>query len=402
MSEVTGAALNPRRRWRLASLWPMLFLFLAALYLAPDTRSMRNTYYLLVLLPALVLLRREDFHLLWKNPVLRAASLLLGYLWLSCLWSENDNLGKVAKTGAQLVYLLVFLLVATRCLSSDVRRQQLMVVVVVSAVFGALLSLWNFWELWERRGAAYWLWTPRLTFWGSADHPIIGASLYAMAAIFAYSGSFDSKGWQRIGWLLGGLLVLLVIVRTYSRGPLLALLTIFFIGVVINRGRKTVLVSGLLIAIVVAWVGYQDIGGMLERGAGVRPQIWLTVWYDALNAPLFGHGLLSDESIDLARADRGPVVIDHPHSIFMATLFYGGLSGLILLLNLFRTSLKEGFRLFSGGQSELLPVLLLAFALGVTDNNKLLLSPAPLWLFFWLPIAMVAARHRLEAAPNAQ
>jgi len=73
MSEVTGAAFNPRRRWRLASLWPMLFLFLAALYLAPDTRSMRNTYYLLVLLPALVLLRQEDFHLLWKNPVLRAA-----------------------------------------------------------------------------------------------------------------------------------------------------------------------------------------------------------------------------------------------------------------------------------------------------------------------------------------
>jgi|GEM_PF-2507885 len=396
MSEVTGAALNPRRRWRLASLWPMLFLFLAALYLAPDTRSMRNTYYLLVLLPALVLLRREDFHLLWKNPVLRAASLLLGYLWLSCLWSENDNLGKVAKTGAQLVYLLVFLLVATRCLNSDVRRQQLMAVVVVSAVFGALLSLWNFWELSHDRTIEQWLWIKRMRFWGSADHPIIGASLYATAAICAYCASKQSPEWKRHLWLLSCALLALLIFRSYSRGPLIAFVGTFMIGVILSGDRKAKIIFGLAAISGLIWLGNQDPGSMLARGLGFRPQIWFTVMQDVLQAPLLGHGLLSDESLELVRSGRKLLVINHPHSIFFATFFYGGLVGVMLLLALLISCFKVAIRLARQGRYEVFLLLLLAVGLGVTDNNKLLTSPNPIWLFYWLPMALAAVEGLLE------
>lgn len=395
MSIITGLRLNPRQKWRLGSLWPMLFAFVAALYLAPDTRSMRNTYYLAVLLPGLVLLRREDLRLLWQNPVLRAALLLLGYLWLSCLWSTPSSVAQVAKASAQLVYLLVFLLVATRCLESTTRRRQLLIVWVSAAVLGALLSLWHFWGIWPEQVTEYWLWTRRMTFWGIADHPIIGACLYAPAVICAYVASLNCQGWRRLLWLLCGLLLVLLILRTYSRGPLIATVGTLLVGVILSRERKIAVLLGLVIVAGVALLGYQDPGSMLARGTGVRPQIWLNVWHAVLRAPLFGHGLLSEESINLTGAGSGPLVIDHPHSIFMATLFYGGLVGMALLLSLLATGLKEGFRTFRGGQNEVLLLLLLAVALGVTDNNKLLLSPSPIWLFYWLPFVFAATAQRM-------
>ena len=369
----------------------MLFVFIAALYLAPDTKSMRNTYYLVVLLPALVLLRREDLHLLWQNPVLKAASLLIGYLWLSCLWSTPSSVAQVTKAGTQLIYLLVFLLVATCCLGTTTRRRQLIILLVVTAVVGALLSLWHFWMTWRESEAGHWLWMRRMTFWGSADHEIIGASLYGVAVIGAYLVRRKSQGWHRLLWLICGLLLAMLIFRSYSRGPLIAVGGTLFVGIVLSCKPKTAVLIGLVTAAGLVWLGYQDPGGMLARGIGLRPQIWLNVWHEVLQAPLFGYGLLSDESIALAGAGGGYWLIDHPHSIFLATLFYGGIVGLVLLLGLLVSGLKEGISSFRKGDHEVLLLLLLAVALVVTDNNKLLLSPSPLWLFYWLPFGMASA-----------
>ncbi|MBV1952504.1 MAG: O-antigen ligase family protein, partial [Cycloclasticus sp.] len=267
-------------------------------------------------------------------------------------------------------------------------------VLVAAAVIGALLSLWRFWGIWQGRGAAYWLWVPRMTFWGSADNSIIGASLYAPAVVCAYLGSQGGQGWRRIFWLLGGVLVALLILRTYSRGPLLAIFGALLLGVILSRERKTRLLLGLVIVIGAIWLGYQDTGNMLARGVGVRPHIWLNVWFEVLQAPLIGHGLLSDESINMTSADVGSLMIDHPHSIFMATLFYGGLVGMVLLLGLLVSGARAGVSACREGQGEMLLLLLLAVALGVTDNNKLLLSPSPLWLFYWLPFGLAGTRMR--------
>ena len=164
MTILAGWRLNPRLRWQLSSLWPLLFIFIAAVYMAPDTKSMRNTYYLLVFLPGLVLLHRRDLRLLWHNPVLRAAALLLEYLWLSCFWSADYSAASSVKAGEQLVYLLIFLLVVNRCLNSVVRHHQLMVVMILAATIGALLSFWHFWDILQDRGMTSQLWTRRLTF----------------------------------------------------------------------------------------------------------------------------------------------------------------------------------------------------------------------------------------------
>lgn len=382
--------LNPRRRWRLEHLWPLLLLFVAALYLAPTTKSMRNLYYLAVLLPALVLVRREDLQLLWRNPVLRAATLLLGYLWLSCLWSSDTRVALVAKAAERLLYLLAFLLVASRCLASQQRRGDLLRVLVTAAMLGAGLSLWQFWDHWHTRTLAGWWWRVRPEFWGSGHHPIIGASLYGVATVAAYLGSRRSAGWWRLAWGLCGALLMLLVLRSYSRGPILATSGALLAAALLYRDRKTLALVGVAAVGAVAWLwlGDQDLGSMLARGTAQRPQIWLHVLHDTAGAPLFGHGLLTNESFHLDYPDGKSWSIDHPHSLFVATLFYGGLAGLLLLLLLLASALWRAHR---QGAKAVLVLLLLAMALGVTDNNKLLVSPNPLWLYFWLPIALAAA-----------
>lgn len=131
-----------------------------------------------------------------------------------------------------------------------------------------------------------------------------------------------------------------------------------------------------------------DPGRAIQRGLGERPEIWRIVWERFLEAPLIGHGLLAPESLTLASGKP----IDHPHSAFLATLFYGGGVGGGLLLWMLAAAGRAGWAVVRrGGWS--LPLVLLVYAVLVvlTDNDKLLLSPRPLWLYFWLPILLCAA-----------
>ncbi len=128
------------------------------------------------------------------------------------------------------------------------------------------------------------------------------------------------------------------------------------------------------------------------RGTSYRPEIYWQGILEASNAPFFGHGLTADTRLIMSDGTR----FDHSHSIYLTTLFYGGIVGLLLLIALLGSAIRQGFKQTKKPQQFLLAGMPLFAAICLaTDLNKLILHPKPIWIIFWFPIALVAASELL-------
>jgi O-antigen ligase len=196
------------------------------------------------------------------------------------------------------------------------------------------------------------------------------------------------------------LVLLLYMLLAQSRGPLLALgVTIFAWPILESFSRKqgdhshrnTFFLILLMIstALVVLFMLYPDFfKSRLFRGIPYRLDIWGQSLSQAGDAPFFGHGLTADTRLIMPDGTNMP----HHHSVYMTTLFYGGIVGLLLLIALAASALWQGLTRTAELQKFLLTCMLLYGSLCiVTDGNTLIRHPKPVWIFFWFPIALVAA-----------
>jgi len=185
-----------------------------------------------------------------------------------------------------------------------------------------------------------------------------------------------------------------------SRGPLLALgVTIFGWTIsesLLHKGGKYVYRSKLCIALLlifsvgvslfIAYPGFfksRFIGREIDR-----LELWGSALLQAKSAPCFGHGLNADTRIILSSGKKRV----HHHSVYIETLFFGGIAGLLLLTVLVGLAIRQAFTRPGELQKFLLTCMLVFGALCImTDGNTLIRHPKPVWIFFWFPIALVAA-----------
>ncbi len=129
-----------------------------------------------------------------------------------------------------------------------------------------------------------------------------------------------------------------------------------------------------------------------------RPGIWREVLEDAGERPWFGHGYL----VDTAVAAYGKV-FDHAHDSYLATLRDGGAVGLVLLAVLLGWAARWAWRLRNDCREPVYLALLLYGATCISmDFDRLLVQPKEIWLFFWLPLALVIASRGERPPPSVR
>ena len=132
-----------------------------------------------------------------------------------------------------------------------------------------------------------------------------------------------------------------------------------------------------------------DVTDGLVRGMPYRPEIWLALLQQALERPLFGAGYLVPTEVQI-----GERSFPHAHSAFLATLRDGGVVGLALLLGMLAMAVRCAVRRDRRDDHWLYSALLVyAMLCAVPDLDRLLTRPKEPWLFFWLPLAMLATRR---------
>lgn len=351
-------------------------------------------YYAIVLPTALACLwqQRDAAKALCANHSLRWFMVFFGYLITHALvmGDAQEGLSKTIRNScatASFVFIAVlfFSTLATQ------QRQRLFTAIGLTAGLCAAISL--ICHIADPHAEE------RLRPIGRADSQVLGAFLYTMGAIFALEAIHLSRN-KRIVLLLtlAISLCLWLVILTQSRMALSILSLSLLLGIIYHCShcyRRLLLASAMIagVAALLSLLLYEPLESYLTtqiaRGDSFRFALWQQAIARILEAPWQGYGLFA--RIDFTYQDYH---ITSPHNVYLATALVAGVPAMVVLLMaithlglnmLFRLSLRQPAVFFTG------LLIVNALAAGMIDLHRIIKGPSPLWIIFWLPLAMGVA-----------
>ena len=367
-------------------------LFLTGFFFFPAANPHKIFFYVAVLPPFLLTLSGSDIRQLSGSKLAILCLIYWLYSFLTITWNPETDAADVGKHLLRLINTACFFGIVLRLVRQEPDYHRVLLkwlcrIAAVSAVF----SIIYFYS-----GRSF----PQVRLENCCyiHHPILGASVYGLAAVIAYYRFiFASDRNSRRPDLLIFFILLGDMLLTQSRGPLLALVAALGAGEMARKNVKLITALGV-IGIGYVLLVYFDViepSRFFTRNNlfSYRLEIWRLTWEKILTAPWFGHGINSDETVLLSVGKYA----QHAHNAYLASLLYGGLIGGLLLLAICLVSLVEGLKQAHNRQQMLcLAMPVFGFVCMLTDGNQLLTNPRPLWLYFWFPIALLAAKQKSD------
>ncbi len=388
------------------------YLLVTCLLLLPVTyflaKSNRISFFpsYLVGLSVLGLIGTREFKAVFERSRTTLILILsfLAYSALTALWSNDPGLKPLALYAGYGLLILTFVFgIAMAELRFGWFRDVFLLLLVLSATVSACYSMYLFQIIQFDP-----LVDDRLYSLGGLHNPVVGALSYGAAFVLMMSYLPTTKE-----TLLRVVLVLLMvilfagIINTGTRSVWIGLIAAFICLVYLLPAANLKLklglgIGGILFAIlsfaIILELGLDE--KLLARSTSFRPEIWQNLMSKMMSAKLMlGYGINSSAEIHHVQ-----YVFDHPHSIYLSTLFYGGVVGLVLFLSVISRVLY--LQLTKPQASSIYIVTLLVFGLVclIFDGNRLVRKIDFVWLLIWLPIAFslsVECKENDKTCPRA-
>ena len=183
-------------------------------------------------------------------------------------------------------------------------------------------------------------------------------------------------------------MLLITIIATGSRTPLLALLTtsIWFAFIANNKKSIFIIIFAAVTATVI-YLLYPE--AILNRGLSYRPELWSIAIDKILSQPILGYGFDSNAGFYIASVDT---TFREPHNIHLSILYFTGIIGFSLWC------LMHTYALWVCWKNKTDTLFIVASALlvygiaaGMTEGGGLLPRPKEHWFITWIPLAFVSA-----------
>ena len=247
---------------------------------------------------------------------------------------------------------------------------------------------------------AGWLWyqvhplTDRLEGPGIFNASIQMATLYSAIVAFCIVSYLRGEDKRSIFYLIPLIICFGGIILTGSRGPLLTSLYVAAIAALLIRNRRTKLLFALigLTGLIFIAINPNLLHALLERGASYRPEIWAKAWPKIIDSWIFGYGIATSPKLIL----DNQLEMEHYHNIFLATWFYGGIIGVLILTIMVIMTIVQGLRAPSAW--PWLAAFVSSLLCLLTNGNRLVYNLRPEWFYFWLPFAMILANLNVETS----
>jgi O-antigen ligase len=354
--------------------------FTAAAFLVRPTPLWALLFYA-IMVPIFVraLVRRE-------RAVARVAEIaviaaLLLYMGASILWSAE------ADSPRRLKYLVAILtngafIAAAVAFFRDAEQRLLRLfvpVLLAAAALNVALSL----VLHVLEAGVY----QRLEGWAETRQSVLGGLVISLvfSLLLAHAARQPAVDWRLVAL---GVALLAFIALTRSRSAMVTAAAAAGIAL-FHRHRGTavwivaVAVLPLLaVAAVQPEVTWRIIAELAERADSSRLMIWRITWEQIALRPLLGHGL----------ANVFPIAepFTHPHNLYLAMLYYGGVVGLLLYMALLGSLAVRAVRSWRTPERLLFLMLFAHVVLaGAFTLAQLFRDVSEQWLILWLPIAMI-------------
>ncbi len=374
----------------------LLLAFVVGWYWMPSTSALssapHNFFFYLLVMPGLwafFILRPKTS--LNPSSLVSASGVFMVYLAMSSLWAMGPVERDLGIVGLHLLATVTFTLGVIRLFDRS-RLGLFRRVIVTAATSITVVSI-----LALLLGRIY---VPgRLYSAIHFEHPNLFAQLLGFAAVAAMGSALRTHvRSSRIVWSICVLLLGSGILLTRSRTVIIAAVVASLISIAVYRGRRALMVSFIVTAIVIGVLltrGQSMVAFVQRRDAG-RIFIWKTLLERIENRPLLGAGVNAPDNVTFPKGSGdfpNGFTLQHPHSAFVGTLYYGGLVGLGLLILIIVLAIRTGRR-NARVDGEWDPLILLLFGIIclIPDGHRLISEPhLSSWLLFWLPIGLIAA-----------
>ena len=363
------------------------FLVVPKAYELAHFKFFRSVVFLLLLLNIPVAVR-----LLRGNRLFSVFVLYVAYMLATVLWSDvspgydswAEGTWQVVRSGVLIIVFVITVVVLNRELPDAFDALIRASLAIAGAVAIVTMATTGHWDNSFTHS--------RLVGISFIANPVLTGVLYGFLALLAtiFLLQADSPR-ARIVYvtLLAVLSAYVLLTQSRTAGVALLLgITVLFFG---SGKRQIIFITSVLAFVISLWVIVQpNLLNSLLREIPARPRIWLSVAEHSLDALVAGHGYLSDTRVQF---DELAFPFVHAHSAYLATLRDGGLVGFTLLLALLGYALRLAYRVARDtGDYAYLAMMIYAAAAILPDMDRLLVRPHPLWLFLWLPIALVIAK----------
>jgi O-antigen ligase len=353
-----------------------LFALVTSFYLLPSNREVNNLFYFVVLPLTLACARQADYLRFWRDPVLRAVLIFVGYLCITATWSGVwEDAGEAVGHAFCVLVFLLLIGVARDRMPLDAALIRWLAVITGAHAIVVAVAWYSSHALGERMLGL-----------GRLDQPLqlaaIQASVGALAGVAFMADSRRRSAWLAIVPAVCALSILL----SASRGPLIALAAVILAAALLLRTTRALVMSALIVAVSAgALLVEQSLLGVLsERGLSFRPEIWSAAWTRIEDAWLLGHGLGSATTV----MTTGGAEFRNLHSLILMVWYYGGIFAVALLVLMVGTTAYRGYR--HAPAWPWLAAFAAALLCELPNGDTPLIHPHPVWLYLWLPLAMVA------------
>ena len=314
---------------------------------------------------------------------------LLVYLPLTSLWSTPLDPRGALSQATRAVLVFAFVVSIAECMQVDWFRQRMTWVVGVAGAVAAAAAMWIFFATPPEDG--------RLNGLGQLDTHVAAGMVFAVAGICALSWLLDSESPRSAranAAVIAAVAVLAVAVAlTGSRNAMAC--GLLGVGMVLIARRApsaahcvawvvglAAALGGVLIAALLFVPGADAL--ILPRGDSLRLGIWTYYAEGIAASPWFGLGILTD---DLTVVDGLQVL--HPHSLFLAVAWQGGILGLALMFVVIGSTVRTLLRHFAAAEAKLgLAIFSVALPGYLIDGHELIDKIGWTWLLFWFPVAI--------------
>lgn len=360
--------------------------FIVGFFFFRDVKTHINLFYALILAPYMLMLPWNISKLPLRSSIFQTTLILVGYMMITLIWSDKGTTRDYLGLGNNCITLLTFIaLTCELTLSIKGFQRFLITLICCIAALAPYLLLFDphyVIPVFPKRFADLLV----------LRNEVQIGNVYGMAALLVY---FSMIQREKLGRALLSVLILVAIlpvfILTQSRGPMVGLYITFLLGGLFSRDSRLLFALcciTLLIAVLINSheVFFHDL--IFTRWDSHRIEIFQITFSLIKKKMFFGYGLLKDSSLHLASGE----FIKHPHNLYLATWLYGGIAGLVLLLISMVCAFRQAIIVFIKEKDYTYVALLMYASICVfTGNDMVIDHPVPLFLFYWMPMALLAA-----------
>ena len=361
--------------------------FLLSQFFIPKDNIWDAVFYLLVIPTGVIYYWSLKNKSHWMNdPVFILIGLLLTWLLLSSLWSDNITIRIFLDIFRKYILTIFFVISCILFFELSISKIKFFIfsILVVASLSGMTSIVLHF------MGRSV-----RLEPIGQLDHPVLGASVYGMVALFSLHYLLNENNRPKVFLALTSFMVSLVVVfLTLSRGPILAICISVLLYLYLSKNTQKIILYLFLIVMLafsVAWVVdfqlfFDRLQIMVDRGSSHRLLIFQETINQLLHHPVFGYGQATPFNLpDLAKK------FSHPHNLFLSTAYYGGMIALLILLAIISfIFLRVKNKAFNESRFFMMALFIYVMLSVVTDTAQLITAPDEMWMIFWFPLLMVS------------